>query len=94
MKINIYELDIQKQIDKLSKEIDINSLSLYREYKPFLDEAYVESIIEYENLLTEYHIKEQEINSPLYRELEHIYNDNQPLKTVDSKDFYLFKTVN
>lgn len=68
----VYSDHIQKRIEDLENQINRNCLTLYQEYRVSLDEACIEGVIEYENLLNEYYIKEQEINMSLYSELEHI----------------------
>ena len=90
--INIYEDHIQKRIEDLDNQINRNCLTLYNEYKVLLDEAYIEGVIEYENLLNEYYIKEQEINMSLYSQLEHIYKTCVPVKTMDLADIYFCTT--
>ena len=90
--INIYEDHIQKRIEDLENQINRNCLTLYQEYRVSLDEAYIEGVIEYENLLNEYYIKEQEINMSLYSELEHIYKNCVPVKTMDLSDIYFCTT--
>ena len=90
--INIYEDRIQKCIEDLENQINRNCLTLYQEYRVSLDEAYIEGVIEYENLLNEYYIKEQEINMSLYSELEHIYKTCVPVKTMDLADIYFCTT--
>ena len=90
--INIYEDHIQKRIEDLENQINRNCLTLYQEYKVLLDEAYIEGIVEYETLLNEYYIKEQEINMSLYSELEHIYKNCVPVKTMDLADIYFCTT--
>ena len=86
--VKIYSDDIQKRIAELENQINKNCLTLYNEYKVLLDEAYAEGIVEYETLLNEYYIKEQEINMSLYSELEHIYKTCIPVKTMDLADIY------
>lgn len=90
--INIYEDHIQKRIEDLDNQINRNCLTLYQEYRVSLDEAYIEGVIEYENLLHEYYIKEQEINMSLYSQLEHIYKTCVPVKTMDLVDIYFCTT--
>ena len=90
--INIYEDHTQKRIEDLENQINKNCLTLYNEYKVLLDEAYIEGVIEYENLLNEYYIKEQEINMSLYSQLEHIYKTCVPVKTMDLADIYFCTT--
>ena len=90
--INIYEDHIQKRIEDLENQINRNCLTLYQEYRVSLDEAYIEGVIEYENLLNEYHIKKQEINMSLCSELEHIYKTCVPVKTMDLVDIYFCTT--
>ena len=90
--INIYEDHIQKRIEDLENQINRNCLTLYQEFKSGLEEAYIEGVIEYENLLNEYYIKEQEINMSLYSELEHIYKTCIPVKTMDLADIYFCTT--
>ena len=90
--VKIYPDDIQKRIDELENKINKNCLILYNTYKVLLDEAYIEGVIEYENLLNEYYIKEQEINMSLYSELEHIYKTCVPVKTMDLADIYFCTT--
>ena len=90
--INIYEDHIQKRIEDLENQINRNCLTLYQDYRVSLDEAYIEGVIEYENLLNEYYIKEQEINMSLYSELEHIYKTCVPVKTMDLADIYFCTT--
>ena len=90
--VKIYSDDIQKRIEDLENQINHNCLTLYQEYRVSLDEAYIEGVIEYENLLNEYYIKEQEINMSLYSELEHIYKTCVPVKTMDLVDIYFCTT--
>ena len=90
--INIYEDHIQKRIEDLDNQINRNCLTLYQEYRVSLDEAYIEGVIEYENLLNEYYIKEQEVYMSLYSELEHIYKNCVPVKTMDLADIYFCTT--
>ena len=90
--VKIYSDDIQKRIAELENQINKNCLTLYNEYRVSLDEAYIEGVIEYENLLNEYYIKEQEINMSLYSELEHIYKNCVPVKTMDLADIYFCTT--
>ena len=90
--VKIYSDDIQKRIEDLENQINHNCLTLYQEYRVSLDEAYIEGVIEYENLLNEYYIKEQEINMSLYSELEHIYKNCVPVKTMDLADIYFCTT--
>lgn len=87
-KLKIFEDHIQKRIGALEKQIDRNCLTLYQEYKVFLDEAYTEGIVEYETLLSEYYMKEQEINRSLQAELTHLYETCIPVKVVDLDDIY------
>ena len=90
--IKIYSDHIQKRIEDLENQINRNCLTLYQEYRVSLDEAYIEGVIEYENLLNEYYIKEQEINMSLYSELEYIYKTCVPVKTMDLSDIYFCTT--
>ena len=90
--IKIYSDHIQKRIEDLENQINRNCLTLYQEYKVLLDEAYIEGIVEYETLLNEYYIKEQEINMSLYSELENIYKTCVPVKTMDLADIYFCTT--
>ena len=90
--VKIYSDHIQKRIEDLENQINRNCLTLYQEYRVLLDEAYIEGVIEYENLLNEYYIKEQEVNMPLYSELEHIYKTCVPVKTMDLADIYFCTT--
>ena len=90
--IKIYSDHIQKRIEDLENQINRNCLTLYQEYRVSLDEAYIEGVIEYENLLNEYYIKEQEINMSLYSELEYIYKTCVPIKTMDLADIYFCTT--
>lgn len=90
--VKIYPDEIQKRIDDLENQINKNCLTLYNSYKVLLDEAYIEGVVEYETLLNEYYIKEQEINMSLYSELEHIYKTCVPVKTMDLVDIYFCTT--
>ena len=90
--VKIYSDHIQKRIEDLEDQINRNCLTLYQDYRVSLDEAYIEGVIEYENLLNEYYIKEQEINMSLYSELEHIYKTCVPVKTMDLADIYFCTT--
>ena len=90
--VKIYSDDIKKRTAELENQINHNCLTLYQEYRVSLDEAYIEGVIEYENLLNEYYIKEQEINMSLYSELEHIYKTCVPVKTMDLADIYFCTT--
>lgn len=90
--VKIYPDDVQKRIEDLENQINRNCLTLYQEYRVSLDEAYIEGVIEYENLLNEYYIKEQEVNMSLYSELEHIYKTYLPVKTMALADIYFCTT--
>ena len=90
--IKIYSDHIQKRIEDLENQINHNCLTLYQEYRVSLDEAYIEGIVEYETLLNEYYIKEQEINMSSYSELERIYKTCVPINTLDLADIYFCTT--
>lgn len=90
--INIYSDHIQKRIEDLENQINHNCLTLYQEYRVTLDEAYLEGIIEYETVLLEYNTKEQEMNAPLYSELQHLLETCVPVKTLDLADIYFCTT--
>lgn len=90
--INIYSDHIQKRIEDLENQINRNCLTLYQEYRVILDEAYSEGIIEYETVLLEYNSKEQEMNTPLYSELQHLLETCVPVKTLDLAYIYFCTT--
>lgn len=91
--VKIYPDDIQKHIDEIENQINKNCLTLYNEYKVLLDEAYAEGIVEYETLLSEYYIKEQEINMILYSTLEKIYSTSEASYTIDLADIYFAQGI-
>lgn len=91
--VKIYPDDVQKRIEDLENQINKNCLELHQTYKVSLDEAYLEGAIEYETLLNEYYIKEQEMNMRLYSELEKIYNTCQPSYTTDLANIYFAQGV-
>ena len=91
--IKIYSDHIQKRIEDLENQINRNCLTLYQEYRVSLDEAYIEGVIEYENLLNEYYIKEQEINMSLYSALEKIYSTSEASYTIDLANVYFAQGV-
>ena len=91
--VKIYPDDIQKRIDDLENQINRNCLTLYQEYRVSLDEAYIEGIVEYETLLSEYYIKEQEINMSLYSALEKIYSTSEASYTIDLNNVYFAQGV-
>ena len=91
--VKIYPDDIQKRIDDLENQINRNCLTLYQEYRVSLDEAYIEGIVEYETLLSEYYIKEQEINMSLYSALEKIYSTSEASYTIDLANVYFAQGV-
>ena len=91
--VKIYPDDIQKRIDELENKINKNCLILYNTYKVLLDEAYIEGVIEYETLLNEYYIKEQEINMSLYSALEKIYSTSEASYTIDLNNVYFAQGV-
>lgn len=91
--VKIYPDDTQKLIDELENQINKNCLTLYNEYKVLLDEAYVEGIVEYETLLSEYYIKEQEINMSLCFELEKIYSTSEVSYIIDLNDVYFAQGI-
>ena len=91
--VKIYPDDIQKRIEDLDNQINSNCLTLYQEYRVSLDEAYIEGVIEYENLLNEYYIKEQEINMSLYSTLEKIYTTSEASYIIDLANVYFAQGV-
>ena len=90
--IKIYSDHIQKRIDDLEKEIDLNCLNIYNEWKSALEEAYLEGVIEYEQTLMNYNTEVDSANSALHLELEHIYKTCVPVKTIDLADIYICTT--
>ena len=90
--INIYEDHIQKRIEDLENQINRNCLTMYNEWKPSLEEAYLEGVVEYETALMEYNIRVEEINALLYSELERIYKTCEPMYTIDLVDIYFCTT--
>ena len=90
--IKVYSDHIQKRIDDLEKEIDLNCLNVYNEWKSALEEAYLEGVIEYEQALINYNAEIDCANSTLYLELEHIYKTCVPVKTIDLADIYFCST--
>lgn len=90
--INIYSDCIQKRIEQLENEIDLNCLRIYNEWKSALEEAYLEGVIEYEQALMNYNTEVDSANSALHLELEHIYKTCVPIKTIDLADVYFCST--
>lgn len=90
--IKIYSDDIQKRIEDLENEIDLNCLKIYNEWKSSLEEAYLEGVVEYETALVNYNATVETANSTLYLELEHIYKTCVPVKTIDLADIYFCAT--
>ena len=90
--IKIYSDHIQKRIEDLENQINRNCLTMYNEWKPSLEEAYLEGVVEYETALMEYNIRVEEMNASLYSELEHIYKTCVPVKTIDLADIYFCST--
>ena len=90
--INIYSDCIQKRIEQLKNEIDLNCLRIHKEWKSALEEAYLEGVIEYEQALMNYNTKVDSANSALHLELEHIYKTCVPVKTIDLADVYFCST--
>lgn len=91
--VKIYSDGVQKRIEDLENQINKNCLTLYNEYKVLLEEAYIEGVVEYETLLNEYRILEQEINMSLYSELEHIYSISEASYTIDLANVYFAQGV-
>ena len=77
---------------RFNYSIQPNEFACAWEHYSVIKEAYIEGVIEYENLLNEYYIKEQEVNMSLYSELEHIYKTCVPVKTMDLADIYFCST--
>ena len=90
--IKIYSDHIQKRVDDLEKEIDLNCLNIYNEWKNALEEAYLDGVIEYEAALINYNATVDTANSHLYLELEHIYKTCTPVKVIDLADVYFCTT--
>ena len=91
--VKIYPDVIQKRINELENQINKNCLTLYNSYKVLLDEAYIEGVVEYETLLNEYYIKEQEINMSLYSTLEKIYTTSEASYIIDLANVYFAQGV-
>lgn len=90
--IKVYSDHIQKRIDDLEKEIYLNCLNIYNEWKSVLEEAYLEGVIEYEAILMNYNSTLDLANSHLYLELEHIYKTCTPVRVIDLADVYFCTT--
>ena len=71
--IKIYSDHIQKRIEDLENEIDLNCLRIYNEYKVDLEELYIsQDVIAYEVARMEYNLAVDKANSDLYKELQRI----------------------
>lgn len=91
--IKIYSDHIQKRIEDLENEIDLNCLRIYNEYKVDLEELYIsQDVIAYEVALMEYNVAVDEANSALYKELQRIEETCVPVKTLDLADIYFCST--
>ena len=90
--IKVYSDHIQKRIEDLEKEIDLNCLNIYNEWKGILEEAYLEGVIEYESAMMNYNSTLDSANSRLYLELEHIYKTCTPVRVIDLADVYFCTT--
>ena len=87
-KLKIFEDHIQKRIEELNNQINLNCLNLWNEYKPLLDEALMEGLIEYETLRMQYETEERELNEDLENELKRLYETCIPVKVIDLSDIY------
>lgn len=91
--IKVYSDHIQKRIEDLENQINRNYMVTHNKYKVELDELYIqEEVIQYELRLMEYQIEVEEMNAPLYLELEHIYKTYTPVKVIDLADVYFCTT--
>ena len=91
--IKIYSDHIQKRIEDLENQINRNYMVTHNKYKVELDELYIqEEVIQYELRLMEYQIEVEEMNAPLYLELEHIYKTCTPVRVIDLADVYFCTT--
>ena len=87
-KLKIFEDHIQKRIEELNNQINLNCLNLWNEYKPLLDEALMEGVVEYETLRMQYETEERELNESLENELKRLYETCVPVKVIDFADIY------
>ena len=87
-KLKIFEDHIQKRIEELNNQINLNCLKLWNDYKHLLDEALMEGLIEYETLRMQYETEERELNKDLENELKHLYETCIPVKVIDLADIY------
>ena len=87
-KLKIFEDHIQKRIEELNNQINLNCLNLWNEYKPLLDEALMEGLIGYETLRMQYETEEPELNEGLESEIKHLYETCVPVKVIDFADIY------
>lgn len=87
-KLKIFEDHIQKRIEELNNQININCMILYNEYKLLLDEALMEGVVEYETLRMQYETEERELNEGLESEIKHLYETCVPVKVIDFADIY------
>ena len=84
-KLKIFEDHIMKRIEELNNQININCMILWNEYKPLLDEALMEGVVEYET-------EERELNEGLESEIKHLYETCVPVKVIDFADIYFCTT--
>ena len=87
-KLKIFEDHIMLRIEKLNNQINLNCIVLYNEYKPLLDEALMEGVVEYETLRMQYEIEERELNESLESEIKRLYETCVPVKVIDFADIY------
>ena len=87
-KLKIFEDHIQKRIEELNNQINLNCIILWNEYKPLLDEALMEGVVEYETLRMQYETEERELNESLEGEIKHLYETCVPVKVIDFADIY------
>lgn len=92
--IKIYSDHIQKRIEELENQINRNYLVTHNKYKIELDELFIqEEVIQYELRLMEYQIEVEELNAPLYSELQHLLETCVPVKTVELSSIYFHDKV-
>lgn len=87
-KLKIFEDHIQKRIEELNNQINLNCLNLYNEYKSLFDEALMEGVVEYETLRMQYETEERELNESLEGEIKRLYETCVPVKIIDFADIY------
>ena len=87
-KLKIFEDHIQKRIEELNNQINLNCMILYNEYKSLFDEALMEGVVEYETLRMQYETEERELHEGVESELKHHNETCVPVKVIDFADIY------